>query len=223
MNELSFFKCGNCGSNVLRATKSAKLKTAVESVLPCKCGETVVAALRSELISAAVKQHGWLRDNRAIGPDRREEIVETGRDKKDKVSCGDCYKKNAGKLHLWKEARRTVQADQGEPDLTISCEGCGRQIEFGFAHRKSKGPIFLAEGDKDFQPWRIYPDPKYVDKWRERGWLRPMSPEEAAERLKLPVEQVVALINQGKLPRHKTAPQLTTDRYAVKAYLARPL
>jgi len=47
-----------------------------------------------------------------------------------------------------------------------------RVFEFGYSHANKEGRMFLGEDDKDFNPWMTFPDPKYIEKWREHGWLR---------------------------------------------------
>jgi len=123
-NEVAFFKCAECGSRVLDVVQAIDVTESVESVLPCTCGEEEQAAVRTERVTRCIENSGYLRGDRHIVIEEREEID-------------------------------------------------GREIEFGYSHPNKQGRIFLGNDDSDFNPWKTFPDDKYVDKWEGRGWLRP--------------------------------------------------
>ena len=56
-------------------------------------------------------------------------------------------------------------------EFFVSCENCDREIEFGWSQLDRRGLIFPVELS-DFEPLKVWPDPKYVDVWQQKGWLR---------------------------------------------------
>ena len=53
----------------------------------------------------------------------------------------------------------------------VNCASCDREIEFGWSQPNRGGRIYPVECS-DFIPEKVWPDPKYVDAWKQRGWLR---------------------------------------------------
>ncbi len=78
--------------------------------------------------------------------------------------------------------------DEGEPDRVevdpdsheffVRCEGCDREIEFGWSH-PNRGGRFWPSECTDFNPWRCWPEPRYRDVWAKKGWLRPSGERKA--------------------------------------------
>ncbi len=54
----------------------------------------------------------------------------------------------------------------------IRCASCDHDIEFGWSHPGRTGRIWPAESS-DFNPWKSCPDPRFVESWEKKGWLRP--------------------------------------------------
>lgn len=65
------------------------------------------------------------------------------------------------------ETRRSRANDE----YYVSCGDCDREIEFGWSQPDRRGLIFPIEF-MDFNPGECRPDPKYLDAWLQRGWLR---------------------------------------------------
>lgn len=61
--------------------------------------------------------------------------------------------------------------DRESDEFYVNCEGCDREIEFGWEQPDRHGLIFPVEFT-DFTPSESWPDPKYLDIWRHRGWAR---------------------------------------------------
>ena len=61
--------------------------------------------------------------------------------------------------------------DPESDEFYVNCAGCDREIEFGWSQPDRDGRIFPVDCS-DFVPLQIWPDPKYVDVWQQRGWLR---------------------------------------------------
>jgi len=172
-NEVAFFKCAECGSRVLDVVQAIDVTESVESVLPCTCGEEEQAAVRTERVTRCIENSGYLRGDRHIVIEEREEIDELDREEETQITYQRCYEMCKDQNHLWDQVDREEDEDEEGADLTITCGGCGREIEFGYSHPNKQGRIFLGNDDSDFNPWKTFPDDKYVDKWEGRGWLRP--------------------------------------------------
>jgi hypothetical protein len=62
----------------------------------------------------------------------------------------------------------------GDPEgdeFYVNCAGCDREIEFGWAKPDRGGGIFPVEGS-NFIPGDIWPEPRYLDFWQQKGWLK---------------------------------------------------
>ena len=62
-------------------------------------------------------------------------------------------------------------SDPDSDDYFVNCENCDREIEFGWSEPDRRGLIFPVEFS-DFVPSKSWPDPKYLEIWRQKGWLR---------------------------------------------------
>jgi hypothetical protein len=63
------------------------------------------------------------------------------------------------------------EIDPESDEFYVNCANCDREIEFGWSQLDRRGLIFPVELS-DFDPLEIWPDPKYVNVWRQKGWLR---------------------------------------------------
>ena len=63
------------------------------------------------------------------------------------------------------------ETNRESDEYFVNCGNCDREIEFGWSQPNRGGLIFPAEFS-DFNPAETWPDPKYLDVWQERGWLR---------------------------------------------------
>ena len=62
--------------------------------------------------------------------------------------------------------------DNPESDeFFVNCAGCDREIEFGWSQPDRGGRIFPVECS-DFIPGEIWPEPRYLDSWQQKHWLR---------------------------------------------------
>jgi hypothetical protein len=59
----------------------------------------------------------------------------------------------------------------GNDKFYVNCTNCDREIEFGWSQPKRGGGIFPAECS-DFNPEEIWPEPRYLDSWQKKGWLK---------------------------------------------------
>ncbi len=174
-DEVAFFKCKHCGSRTLLFTYLVHVCTRYESTLACQCGKDDQAASRREQVTTRQEESGYVTKDRHVQVEDSEILEEIDRDVEDEqVTCTKCYEEYGHEVHLWEEiCEPEVDRDDDAGDLTIRCGGCDREIEFGYSHPNKQGCIFLGEDDSAFDPLRTFPDPKYMEKWRARGWLRP--------------------------------------------------
>lgn len=63
------------------------------------------------------------------------------------------------------------ETDRESDEFFVNCGDCDREIEFGWSQADRRGLILPVEFS-DFDPLQSWPDPKYVDSWEQRGWLR---------------------------------------------------
>jgi hypothetical protein len=59
----------------------------------------------------------------------------------------------------------------GNDKFFVNCASCDREIEFGWLQPNRGGGIFPVECS-DFIPGTIWPEPRYLDSWKQKGWLR---------------------------------------------------
>jgi hypothetical protein len=59
----------------------------------------------------------------------------------------------------------------GNDKFYVNCASCDREIEFGWSQPNRGGGIFPAECS-DFNPEGIWPEPRYLDSWQKKGWLK---------------------------------------------------
>jgi len=60
----------------------------------------------------------------------------------------------------------------GNDEFYVRCANCDRENEFGWSQPNRGGRIFPVECS-DFIPGEIWPEPRYLDSWHQRGWLGP--------------------------------------------------
>lgn len=59
----------------------------------------------------------------------------------------------------------------GNDMFYVNCAGCDREIEFGWEKSNRGGGIFPVECS-GFNPAGIWPEPRYLDSWYQKGWLK---------------------------------------------------
>ena len=59
----------------------------------------------------------------------------------------------------------------GNDRFYVNCASCDREIEFGWSQSGRGGGIFPVECS-DFIPGEIWPEPRYLDSWHQKHWLR---------------------------------------------------
>ena len=62
------------------------------------------------------------------------------------------------------------ESNPGNDRFYVNCANCDREIEFGWSQPNRSGLIFPVECS-DFIPDGIWPEPRYLDSWQQKGWL----------------------------------------------------
>jgi hypothetical protein len=100
-----------------------------------------------------------------------KEIVK--KDKDDEVERGD-YSEFAENNSVSKPEEYEIfesEENPGNDKYYVNCASCDREIEFGWALPERRGGIFPTECS-DFVPSECWPEPRYLDSWQKKGWLR---------------------------------------------------
>jgi len=63
------------------------------------------------------------------------------------------------------------ESDPEGDEFFVNCASCDREIEFGWSQPNRGGGIFPVECS-DFIPGEIWPEPRYLDSWQQKHWLR---------------------------------------------------
>ena len=59
----------------------------------------------------------------------------------------------------------------GNDKFYVNCASCDREIEFGWSQPNRGGGIYPVECS-DFVPGEIWPEPRYLEFWHQKGWLK---------------------------------------------------
>jgi hypothetical protein len=64
-----------------------------------------------------------------------------------------------------------VETDKESDEFFVNCGNCDREIEFGWSKPNRTGLIYPVEFS-DFNPSDTWPDPKYLEIWQQKGWIK---------------------------------------------------
>jgi hypothetical protein len=150
-NHVSKFTCNICGGNEL----------IVSHIWNIEAGND----------SERWREWGPLKDDHHWQYRFKEKLQE--QDEDDAVELGDF-----GEFEEDDSASEPEEYEVYEPETNresdeffVNCGNCDREIEFGWSQPDRRGLILPVEFS-DFIASESWPDPKYVDVWQQRGWLR---------------------------------------------------
>ncbi len=91
----------------------------------------------------------------------------------DQTQPGDLgeFAENDSSSELSAYAIMNPQSDSGADRFYVNCASCDREIEFGWAEHRRGGGIFPVECS-DFSLLKVWPEPRYLDAWQQKGWLQ---------------------------------------------------
>ena len=58
--------------------------------------------------------------------------------------------------------------DDCKMEFYVHCDGCDREIEFGWSHPDRGGRIWPVECE-GFNPWKSWPDPRFKESWTKKN------------------------------------------------------
>jgi len=166
------FRCKECGSDELRVEHDYSITEEIVKTLECGCDdENEFAAQQTIYVTTSYVETSPLDEDHRIGPTEDTETLDTDYEKDDlEVLCHKCF--DEAEEGDWTSETESSEVDEDSHEFYVRCAGCDREIEFGWSHPGRGGRIWPAES-KDFNPWKSWPEPRYRDKWLEKGWIRP--------------------------------------------------
>jgi len=151
-NDVSMFTCKECGGHNL-------IITHVWSIL---------AGANSE----RWQEWGPLKENHHWQYEFKEKIEENDDDEVQRGDFGE-FEEDESSSEPEKYEIYETETSRESDDFYVNCENCDREVEFGWSQPDRHGLILPVEFS-DFIPSESWPDPKYVDNWQQKGWLRTM-------------------------------------------------
>jgi hypothetical protein len=142
----------------------------------CKtCGAHEVTVTHVWNVLAGVDGESWqewgpLKDDHHWQYEFKEKIEENAEDEVQRGDFGEFAEADSDSEPEEYEAIE-AESDPENDEFYVNCANCDREIEFGWSQLDRCGLIFPVEFS-DFNPLECWADPKYVDAWRRKGWLR---------------------------------------------------
>ena len=162
--------CENCShEKFLVIYKCSKLSDETRT-LKCECEQSADYAIRRvTTITKLVEESGELDDTHHPQWDSKESEVEDKQVEEEEVGCRECLSKNEDNEDAWEVEESDPRTE--DEHFEVRCDKCGHEIEFGWSHPDRGGRIWPVESG-DHNPRISWPEDRFVDNWRERGWLR---------------------------------------------------
>jgi hypothetical protein len=175
------YTCENCMNHELMVVHTYDERRTIREELPCSCGATDIAAVREsdELRTqtrAGRLDAGHRVDWRCEDYEEYNEVEQSGREEMESdINCTKCFR-NAASEDWESEVLEDWETDEESEIVEVRCATCDHEIEFGWSHPDRGGRIWPCESS-DFNPWKCWPEPRFIKAWERRGWLRPKSRE----------------------------------------------
>jgi hypothetical protein len=103
--------------------------------------------------------------------EKMEEVEEDADNQMDYRQVFSEYAKDTSVSRLEDNEIYEPQDNPGNDMFFVNCAGCDREIEFGWSQPDRGGRIYPAECS-DFIPEKIWPEPRYLNSWHEKDWLK---------------------------------------------------
>ena len=146
----SKFTCNKCGAHELIVTHIWNIQAGPES--------------------ESWREWGPLKDDHHWQYEFKEKIGENPDEEVQRGDFGDFEADDSDSEPEEYELNEPETNREGD-EFLVNCGNCDREIEFGWSQPDRRGLILPVEFS-DFNPLESWPDPKYVDDWQRRGWLR---------------------------------------------------
>jgi hypothetical protein len=181
MEEEFLFTCKECGAHDLVVVREYCVIDRFEDVVPCTCGSEMdgVAAVIKSYVKLEYCERGLLDDGHRVSYGDPELIEEVEREELDRqIGCWKCFE--SAEEDTWETHDEDSEFDEESSETYVRCRGCDREIEFGYSHPEG-GRIWPADC-ADFNPWKCFPEARYLEGWRKKGWLRPRKQQRIGRR-----------------------------------------
>lgn len=164
------YHCENCGSEEFIVEEVVTDVVVVDLSWPCEHDHGSAAIRRIAEFTTLRRSASLDEDHRCEPNDDDDEMIDYEEEERlFDVACSSCLEiADADDVE-----RGEVERDTVERETWVCCAECGHEIEFGWSHPDG-GRIWPCEA-ADFNPWKSWPEARYVEAWAERGWLRPLS------------------------------------------------
>ena len=140
-----------------------------------KCGGHELTVVHVWNIQAGSDSESWrewgpLKDDHHWQYEFKEKIEENPDDEVQRGDFGD-FEKDDSESEPEEYEVNEPGTDRNYDEFYVNCGNCDREIEFGWSQPDRRGLIYPVEFS-DFNSFECWPDPKFVDVWQRRGWLR---------------------------------------------------
>jgi hypothetical protein len=144
------FTCSSCGGHELIVTHVWNILAGTES--------------------ESWQEWGPLKDNHHWQFEFKEKVEES---EDDEVQAGDFgeFEEDDSSSEPDDYETQETETSRESDEFYVNCGNCDREIEFGWSQPDRRGLILPVEFS-DFIPSESWPDPKYLDTWGQKGWLR---------------------------------------------------
>lgn len=174
------FTCRTCGATTVLVKYECAVSGAYVQTVACTCGKAPngVASARYMDTATTWRRTGPLDEERRPDWDDEEKVEDLDDEEIGyEVVCQECVEA-AGEDDIETEedaeqAEILNARDNNDRTWTVMCAGCRRGIEFGWSHPDRGGRIWPVECS-DFNPWKSWPEPRFEEAWRAKGWIRPI-------------------------------------------------
>lgn len=178
-SEEHLFTCKECGCHDLVVKEYGTIIESLTATQECTCekGQDGLAYERHYDLFTPYLESYYLDEDHHFnekasdhGYEFEEELEEPWEeDIEENIYCEDCYDPT-GECDI--EEDNFQELEVIEREFYVACADCEREIEFGWSHPNRGGRIWPAECT-DFNPWKCWPELRYREKWKKKGWLRP--------------------------------------------------
>jgi hypothetical protein len=116
------------------------------------------------------QEWGLLKDNHHWQYKFKEKIEENPDNEVQRGDIGEFQEDDSASEPEEYEIYETATNRESD-EFFINCENCDREIAFGWSQPDRRGLLLPVEFS-DFNPSESWPDPKYLDIWQQKAWIR---------------------------------------------------
>lgn len=149
------FTCKTCGENKLNVTRVWKILAGPESEIWQEWGPLLADHHWRFKFKEKVEVEKYL-DGEDDGVNRWDFAAYTKDNSSSKPEEYEIFEQHS---------------NPGKDRFYVNCANCDREVEFGWSQLNRGGLIFPVECS-DFVPGKIWPEPRYLESWHQKHWLR---------------------------------------------------